>query len=130
MKPTILIILGPTAVGKSSLAVKLAQRFNGEIISTDSRQVYTGLTIGTGKITTIEMQGVPHHLLDVALPQNVFTVSEWKAMAEKAIRDILSRGKLPILCGGTGFYIQSIVNNMSYPEVLADDDLRARKFPP
>ena len=124
MKPKILIIVGPTAVGKSDLAVELAHKFNGEVISADSRQVYTGLDIGTGKITSEEMKGVPHHLLDVADPKDQFTVTQWRALAETAIADIINRGKLPILCGGTGFYISTLIDDITLPDAPADQALR------
>lgn len=120
----ILVILGPTAVGKSDLAVELALKFDGEIVSADSRQVYRGLDIGTGKITTEEMLGVPHHLLDVADPENIFTVVNWKVLAEKAVHSILERGRLPIICGGTGQYIQAIVDNATFPNVPPNPTLR------
>jgi tRNA dimethylallyltransferase len=123
-KPKILVILGPTASGKSDLAVKLAKKFNGEVISADSRQVYKGLNIGTGKITKKEMMGVSHHLLDVEDPKKTFTVARFKELAEEKIEEILNRGKLPIICGGTGFYIQAIVDNISLPEVLPNKKLR------
>ncbi len=121
-KHKILVVLGPTAVGKSDLAVELALKFGGEIVSADSRQVYTGLDIGTGKITSAEMKGVPHHLLDIADPGARFTAQHWKAAAEKAIADIISRGKLPIVCGGTGFYISSLIDDIGFPEVEADPE--------
>jgi len=124
MKPKILIIVGPTASGKSDLAVQLAQTFNGEVISADSRQVYTGLNIGTGKITTEEMQDIPHHLLDIADPKDQFTVTQWRTHAETAIADILKRGKLPIICGGTGFYISTLIDDITLPDVPADQTLR------
>jgi len=126
MKSKVLVILGPTAVGKSDLAVEIARLHNGEVISADSRQVYTGLDIGTGKITTKEMRGVPHHLLDVMNPKKVYSVELWKKQAGDAIEDILSRGRLPIICGGTGFYIQSIVDNITLPNVPADKELRKK----
>ena len=118
--PKILVILGSTAIGKSDVAVELALKLNGEIISADSRQVYKGLDIGTGKITASEMKGVPHHCLDIADPHDRFTAMDWKAAAEVAIDDILKRGKLPIVCGGTGFYITTLVDNLGFPEVEAD----------
>jgi len=124
MKTKIVVIVGPTAVGKSDYAVKYAIENNGEIISADSRQVYKGLDIGTGKITKEEMKGVPHHLLDVADPFQKFNVEKFKTLAQQAIEDIVSRGKLPIICGGTGFYIDALVNNISYPHVPHDNDLR------
>jgi len=124
MKTKIVVIVGPTAVGKSDFAVEYALKHNGEIISADSRQVYKGLDIGTGKITTEEMKGVPHHLLDVADPNDNFNVGKFKELAEKAIADISSRGKLPIICGGTGFYIDTVVNNVIYPDVPHNEKLR------
>ena len=120
----ILVILGPTATGKSDLAVKLAKKFNGEVISADSRQVYKGLNIGTGKITKKEMGDIPHYMLDVISPKKTFTIVEWKEQTEKIIKDLLSRGKLPIICGGTGFYIQSIVEGVVLPEVPPNKLLR------
>ncbi len=125
MKPKILVILGPTASGKSALAVEMARKLGGEVISADSRQVYKGLNIGTGKITKREMKGVPHHLLDIVDPKKQFSVMEFKTLAEKAIEDILSRGKLPIICGGTGFYIQAIVDGTVLPEVAPNIRLRS-----
>lgn len=122
--PKILVILGPTATGKSALAVKLAKEFNGEIISADSRQVYKGLDIGTGKITLKEMKGVPHHLLDIASPKTKFNVSKWQKLATRKIQEIHSRGKLPIICGGTGFYIDSITKGTIFPEVPPNRELR------
>lgn len=124
--PKILVILGQTASGKSALAVKLAKRFGGEIISADSRQVYKGLNIGTGKITKKEMSGIPHHLLDVVNPKKRFTVVEYQKLARKKIAEIFSRGKLPIICGGTGFYISALVDNIVLPDVPPDPKLRAR----
>jgi tRNA dimethylallyltransferase len=125
-KPHIVVILGPTASGKSALSVKLAKKLDGEIISADSRQVYKRLDIGTGKITRKEMQGVPHHLLDVADPRRQFTVIRFVKLAKKAISDIQKRGRLPIICGGTGFYIEALVDGMVMPDVPADKKLRAR----
>ncbi len=122
---SVLVILGPTASGKSDLAVALAKKYNGEIISADSRQVYKGLDIGSGKITKAEMKGVPHHLLDVARPSTIFSVSNFQKKAKKAIADIQSRSKLPIICGGTGFYIQSIVDDVIFPEVKPNKKLRS-----
>ncbi|MEN9613769.1 MAG: tRNA delta(2)-isopentenylpyrophosphate transferase, tRNA dimethylallyltransferase [Candidatus Parcubacteria bacterium] len=124
VKPKIIVILGPTAVGKSDLAVVLARKYNGEVISADSRQVYGGLDIGTGKITVEEMQGVPHHLLDVADPQTVFTVEHYKKLAQKAIIDIVKRGKVPIICGGTGFYIHYLIDDVSIVDVPPNKALR------
>jgi tRNA dimethylallyltransferase len=124
--PKILVILGQTAVGKSNLAVRLAKKFNGEIISADSRQVYKGLDIGTGKITKKEMGDVPHFLLDVVSPKRKFSVSQYKKLADKAIKHILGKHKTPIIVGGTGFYIQAIVDNLVLPEVKPDLKLRKK----
>ena len=93
-----------------------------EIISADSRQLYTGLDIGTGKITLTEMRGIPHHLLDIAHPQDRFTAIQWKEQAEKAIAEIVARGNLPIICGGTGFYISTLIDDLGFPEVEADTE--------
>lgn len=123
-KPKIVVILGATSSGKSDLAVEIAQSLSGEVVGADSRQVYRGLDIATGKITEEDMQGVPHHLISIASPNDAYTVAKYKQDAEKAIRDILYRDKLPVLCGGTGFYIQSIVDNLTYPKVPPDNDLR------
>ena len=122
----ILVILGPTTTGKSALAVKLAKKYNGEVISADSRQVYERLDIGTGKITKKEMMGVPHHMLDVVSPKKIFTVVDWKMQTEKIIDNIITRGKLPIICGGTGFYIQSIVDRIILPNVAPNKNLRKK----
>jgi len=122
----IIVVLGPTASGKSDLAVKLAKKFGGEVVSADSRQVYRGLDIGTGKITKGEMAGVPHHLLNVASPKNAFSAAKFKRLAEKSISDISKRGKVPIICGGTGFYIQSIVDDVEFPEVPPNKELRKK----
>ena len=125
-RPKILVILGPTASGKSDLAVKLAKKFKGEVLSADSRQVYKGMDIGTGKITKKEMAGITHHMLDVASPKTRFDVARYQKMAHKKIAEILKRGKLPIVCGGTGLYIKAIVENPSYPDIPPDLKLRER----
>lgn len=137
-KPKIIVVLGPTASGKSELAVKIALRLNSgqakkiysingaEIISADSRQVYKGLDIGSGKITKKEMQGVPHYLLDVASPKKVFTVSQYQKLARKAIKKIINKNKVPIICGGTGLYIDSIIYNLQFPNVPPQPKLRRK----
>jgi len=124
-KPKILVILGTTSSGKSSLAVKIAKAFNGEIVSADSRQVYIGLDIGTGKITKKEMDGIPHYLLDVLNPNEEFDVTQFKKLAEEKIEEILKRNKLPIVVGGTGFYIKAIVDGPILPQVPPNEKLRA-----
>ncbi len=121
-----IVVLGPTASGKSGLAVELAREFNGEVISADSRQVYKGMDIGTGKISKKEMKGVPHHLIGVANPRKAFTAIDFKKRAEKTLEDIWSRGKTPIVCGGTGFYIQAITGGVAIPEVKPNPKLRAK----
>jgi len=120
----LIVILGPTASGKSELAVKLAGKFNGEIISADSRQVYKGMDIGTGKITEKEKKGIPHYLLDVTSPKTRFTVTQYGKLALKSIDKIFQKNKLPILCGGTGFYIQALIDGIIIPEVKPDWKLR------
>ncbi len=122
----LIVILGPTASGKSDTAVMLAKKFGGEVISADSRQVYRGLDIGSGKITKREMKGVPHYLLDVASPKRAFSVARFKRLAERKVDDILKRGKVPIICGGTGFYIQAIVDDLVFPEVPPNKELRIK----
>lgn len=123
-KIPILVIVGPTASGKTGLAIKLAKERNGEVISADSRQVYKGLDIGTGKVTVAEMDAIKHHLIDVADPKEVFSVSDFQKLGKEAITDIHSRGKLPIIAGGTGFYIQALVDGLVLPEVPPDKTLR------
>jgi len=122
----LLVIVGPNASGKSDLAVKLAKKFNGEVVSADSRQVYKGMDIGTGKITKEEMQGIPHHLLDVASPKRRFSVAQFQKKAIETIKKIQKKRKLPILCGGTGFYIQSVVDGIVIPKVKPDWALRKK----
>lgn len=124
MKPKVIVVLGQTATGKSNLAIKIAKQVNGEIISADSRQVYKGLDVGTGKISKKEMYGIPHHLLDVANPKNKFTVAEYQKLAILAMTDIIKRGKVPIICGGTGFYIDAITKGIIFPEVPPNLKLR------
>ena len=124
-KPKIIVILGQTATGKSDFAVNIAKKVDGEIISADSRQVYKGMDLGTGKITKKEMGGVPHYLLDIVSPKNkIFSVSDYQKIAIKKIDEILKRGKTPIICGGTGYYIDSIIKNISFPEVQPNKMLR------
>ncbi len=125
-KPSIIAIVGPTASGKSSLGIYLAQKVGGEIISADSRQVYTGLDIGTGKVTTKEMARVPHHLLDVASPKKQFTVDDFVQKASSAMSSIYATGRVPIVVGGTGLYIDMLLGRMSYPAVPPNPALRAR----
>lgn len=125
-RPKIIVIVGPTASGKSAFAVKLAKKIDGEVISADSRQVYKGLDIGTGKITKRETQSVPHHLLDIASPKKVFTAQDYVDHGRRAIKEILERGKTPIICGGTGFYIDALLGRVPLPNVPPNLKLRAQ----
>ena len=122
--PKIIAVVGPTATGKSDLAVDIALTFNGEIVSADSRQVYKGMDIGTGKITQSEMKGVPHYVLDVIDPKKVYDVELFKKDASVAINTILEQNKLPIIAGGTGFYIDALISGESFPNVPANQKLR------
>ena len=116
MKQPLIIITGPTAVGKTEASILLAKKINGEIISADSMQVYKGMDIGTAKITKDEMMGVPHHLIDILSPQQEFNVYTFQQLAKAAADDICRRGKIPILTGGTGFYIQALLYGISFKE--------------
>lgn len=125
-RPNLVVVLGPTASGKSALGIGLAQRFHGEIVSADSRQVYRGLDIGTAKVTAEEQALVPHHVLDVVEPQDIYTVAQFQRDATAAINDILTRGHLPLLVGGSPHYIQAVVDNLAIPGVPPQVELRAR----
>lgn len=122
--PKLIVILGPTASGKTGLSLKLAKKFKGEIVNADSRQIYRGMNIGTGKV--INKKGVKHYLLDVVKPDEEFTLADYKKMAVTAIRNILKRGKVPFLIGGTGLYIQAVVDNLEIPAVPPNKKLRAQ----
>ncbi|MBP3620656.1 MAG: tRNA (adenosine(37)-N6)-dimethylallyltransferase MiaA [Lachnospiraceae bacterium] len=120
----LIVLTGPTAVGKTELSIELAKKVNGEIISADSIQVYKGFDVGSAKITKEEMQGICHHLIDVLEPTESFNIALFKDMAKAAVKDIQSRGKLPIITGGTGFYIQSLIYDIDFTE-NEDDGYRA-----
>ena len=120
----LIVILGPTASGKSALGVKLAKKFNGEIISADSRQVYRGLNLASGKISKREIESVHHFCLDVTSLKNHYTAMQWKKCAESAIRKIVKKNKIPIIIGGTAFYINALINNALIPEVKPNWKLR------
>ena len=122
--PKIIVVCGPTATGKSDKAVSLALQNNGEIISADSRQVYKGLDIGSGKITKKEMRGIPHYMLDVASPKRTYSVAQFQKQATAHIKNILKHGKTPIICGGTGFYIDTLLYGSEFPKVKANSQLR------
>ena len=119
-------VVGPTASGKTALAVALAKQFNGEVVSADSMQIYRKLNIGTAKPTAEEMQGVPHHMLDVADPGESYSVSRYEKEATACVEDILSRGKLPIVCGGTGLYVDALIRGGGFLESGVDSGLRAQ----
>ena len=125
MKTKIIVIVGPTAVGKTALSIEVAKRFNGQIISGDSQQVYRGLDIGTAKIRPEEQEGIPHHLLDVREVGESYSAYDFVTEATQAIREIEAQGQLPIICGGTGLYIQSLLEgyhlggSVSHDEILA-----------
>lgn len=114
LKPKIIIICGATATGKTDLAVQVAKCLNSEVVSADSTYIYKGLGVGTAKPTKEEMQGVTHHLIDIVDAKDSFTVSDYKLIAEEKIKSIISKGKIPVICGGTGFYINSILYDLSY----------------
>lgn len=121
----IVVILGQTAVGKTDLSINLARKFSGEVVSADSRQVYTGLDIGTAKITPDETGGIPHHLINVISPAETFTAGDFREQGEVAITEIVTRGNVPFVVGGTGFYIQSLIDDIALPAVPPDPKLRA-----
>lgn len=122
-KPLI-VLTGPTAVGKTALSIKLAKALDGEIVSADSMQVYRGMDIGSAKIRQEEMEGVPHHLIDVLDPEDEFNVVLFQKLAKEAIADITGRGKIPILAGGTGFYIQAVLYDIDFTETKEDSSYR------
>lgn len=125
-KTKLIVICGPTATGKTALSVELALRFGGEVVCADSMQIYQGLDIGTAKVTKEEMRGVPHHLLDFLSPEQTFSVAEYVLLAQQTIAAIAARGALPILCGGTGLYISSLLNGLSFAGEKTDPSLRAQ----
>lgn len=128
MKQPLIILTGPTAVGKTELSIRLAKAVNGEIISADSMQVYRYMDVGTAKITAEEMQGVPHHLIDVLEPSEDFNVFLFKEMAEKSLDNIYKKGKIPVVTGGTGFYIQALLYDINFEDTDADSDFRTEMY--
>ena len=125
-KPKIVVIVGPTASGKSDLAIKIAGKFNSEIISADSRQIYRGMDIGTAKPAKTEIRKIPHHLIDIKNPDENYTVAQYKKDCLKAIKMVLAKNKIPVLVGGTGLYIKTIADNLEIPEVKPDFQLREK----
>lgn len=124
MKPKVVVIVGPTASGKTAVSIKLAKKINGEIISADSMQIYKYMDIGTAKPTLDEMQGIKHYMLDVVMPDETFNVAKYKSMAESAIEEILKKGKVPIIVGGTGLYINTLVDGIEFADVPGDEEYR------
>ena len=122
---SLVAIVGPTAVGKTALAIALARQFDGEIVNADSRQVYTGMDVGTAKPTDDELRAARHHLIDIRAPDAPFSLGEYLPLARQAVADIASRGKLPILCGGTGQYVWALLEGWEVPQVPPNADLRA-----
>ncbi|PJE59859.1 MAG: tRNA (adenosine(37)-N6)-dimethylallyltransferase MiaA [Candidatus Portnoybacteria bacterium CG10_big_fil_rev_8_21_14_0_10_44_7] len=124
VKPKLIVIVGPNSAGKTSLSIGLAKKFDGEVISADSRQVYQRLDIGSGKVTKKEMGNIPHYLLDVCHPKEVYTVAHFKEDADVALKQIYAKNKIPLLVGGTGFFIDAVVQNLEIPPVKPDKKLR------
>jgi tRNA dimethylallyltransferase len=125
-KLPLLVLVGPTAVGKTAISVAVAKRLGAEIISGDSMQVYRGLDIGTAKIAPAEMEGVPHHMIDIKEPDEPFSVAEFQARVDDLVREIAGRGRLPMLVGGTGLYVRAVVMAYTFTEMEADPALRQR----
>lgn len=124
MKDKVIVLGGPTAVGKTELSVDLARRINGEIISADSMQIYRYMDIGSAKVSKEEMKGVPHHMIDIIDPDKEFSVADFKERGMKVLEDIISRGKTPIIAGGTGLYINALTCNMNFTESKKDEEYR------
>ena len=123
-KPAVVAVVGPTATGKTALGVALAQQFSGEVISADSMQIYKGLDVGTAKVTPQETCGIPHHGVDILTPEKTFSVADFTALAGEYIQDIIARGHLPLLVGGTGLYVQSLLYGVRFTAEKAPDGLR------
>ena len=124
MRPKVIVIVGPTASGKTAISIELAKKLNGEIISSDSMQIYKDMDIGTAKVTTEEMQGIKHYLVDCISPDERYTVSDFKKDAESAIEEILAKGKMPIIVGGTGLYVNALIYGIEYQDMDLDEDYR------
>lgn len=126
MKEKLVVLIGPTAVGKTKMSIELAKRLDAEIISGDSMQIYKGMDIGTAKITPAEMQGIPHHLIDIKDPEDSFSVAEFQQLVRPLIREITRRGKLPMIVGGTGLYIQSVLYDYQFTDAPSDEGYRQK----
>ena len=122
----VIVICGPTASGKTTLAVECAKLLNSEVISADSMYIYKNMNVGTAKPNLVEMQGIPHHLIDVIEPNESFSVSDYKKLADPIVKDLISNGKIPIICGGTGFYINSLLYDLSYGNGDCDPSVREK----
>ena len=125
-KIPLIVVAGPTASGKTGLAIDIARRFDGEVVSADSMQIYKYMDIGTAKPTAEERAMCPHHLIDFVEPDEDFSVADYTKLAHEKIADIYARGKLPVMCGGTGLYINSVVNDVEFGEMTADEELREK----
>lgn len=125
-KQKLVVIMGPTAVGKTKLSIDLAKKYNGEIISGDSMQVYKGMDIGTAKIKREEMEGIPHHLIDIKEPDEAFNVAQFQEFVTDCIEQIAAKGKLPIIVGGTGLYIDAVLQQYSFSESVSDEEYRSK----
>ena len=125
-KPKVIVICGPTASGKTALSIELAKKINGEIISADSMQIYKDMSIGTAKPTVEEMQGIKHYLIDFVSPDERYSVAQYKQDAKKAIKEILEKGKTPIIVGGTGLYIDSLIYEIDYNDIKLDENYRKK----
>lgn len=123
MKKTVVAIVGPTAVGKTGLSIEAAKRFNGEVISGDSMQVYRGMDIGTAKVSPQEMQGIPHHLIDIIEPHEEYSAKDFQTQAQQLIEQITERGRLPVIAGGSGLYIQAALFDYHFPDIRRNDEL-------
>lgn len=126
LKEKVVVLIGPTAVGKTNLSIELAKKFDGEIISGDSMQIYKGMDIATAKISKEEMQGVPHHLIDILEPDESFSVAQFQELVRKKITEITSRGKVPFIVGGTGLYIQAVLYDYQFQETATDTAFRTK----
>ena len=124
MKPKVIVIGGPTATGKTALSIELAKRIQGEIVSADSMLIYRGMDIGTAKPTEEEKEGIPHYMIDIVNPDERFSVADYKKGAIRAIKEILAKGKTPIVVGGTGLYIDTLIYGIDYPDIEIDLDYR------
>jgi len=125
-KPKVIVICGPTASGKTALSIELAKKINGEIISCDSMQIYKEMDIGTAKPTKEEMQGIKHYMIDIISPNERFSVADYKKQAKETIREVLKKGKTPIVVGGTGLYVDSLIYEIDYPEINFDEKYRKK----